>query len=286
MNFQHDYCKQHSVIEVKQCFELRFDEGKHIMEITMEKSSKKTMCISIFFIIFLIGTNANATFFSGSAIGSWGNVDSTHWNDVYSISNNDTGGVANFNWGVGGSYPATAFDNQFTFDGVGSDPGESEWNVEEDIAFLLGDFMYQNGSTYNSTGVDGVDLDVMISLTSPESMNYAFTSFFSITNTPNTTGDPVLDGDIVTLANTTGNTFTYAGAEYTLDILGFSEDSGNTFAYDFSSPEGDIQNAGIYGKISKTGGGAQVPEPATIFLLGSGLLGLFGYRKKFWKPKK
>ena len=38
-------------------------------------------------------------------------------------------------------------------------------------------------------------------------------------------------------------------------------------------------------KIVPSGGGAQVPEPATILLLGSGVLGLFGYRKKFWKPK-
>ena len=256
----------------------------------MKKSSKRVICVLIFLITLLIGTNANAAFFSGSVTGEWGNVVSTDPSDIYSIQNRDDvgkNGVAKFNWGKGGKKPATKFDNQFTFDGVGSDPGESEWEVDEGIAFLLGDFTYRNGSTYNSTGVDGVDLDVMISLTEPETVEYSFSSFgFSITNTPNDTGNPVTDGDIVTLANnTTGNSFSFGGTEYTLDILGFSQDSGNTFAYDFSSPEGATANAGLYGKISQTGGGAQVPEPATIFLLGSGLLGLFGFRKRFWKPK-
>jgi len=70
-----------------------------------------------------------------------------------------------------------------------------------------------------------------------------------------------------------GSSGTWSTSEY-LDGKGIShisifEGGGGTITY----PGGD--------------GGAQVPEPATIFLLGSGLLGLFGFRfrKKFWKPK-
>lgn len=71
-------------------------------------------------------------------------------------------------------------------------------------------------------------------------------------------------------------------AVYSVDHLG----SGSWTTAELSNK--DLSHISFFSSTSTPtppGGGAQVPEPATIFLLGSGLLGLFGFRKKFWKPK-
>jgi hypothetical protein len=75
---------------------------------------------------------------------------------------------------------------------------------------------------------------------------------------------------------------------FSVDHLG----SGEWNTFDITNKKGipkDLSHISFWSKSTPPtppGDGAQVPEPATIFLLGSGLLGLFGFRKKFWKSKK
>lgn len=216
---------------------------------------------------------AQAILFEGTATGSWINVVSTDAGDVYSVNNNDAGGIATFNWGT----PATtAFDNQFSFDGSGSD-GSPGWSTLDETAFLIGDFSYRNGSTFNSIGIDGVDLSIDLAITSPLGLLDTFAFDFSITNTPNTSGDPVLDGDIVTVTSSFSPTiFSYLGTDYTLELLGFSTDGGASITTDFSSPEGAIAAAGVYGRITQN---FDVPEPSILAMMGIGLLG-FMFRRK------
>ena len=108
------------------------------------------LIVALILVTFLTG-NAHAVIFSGTAFGEWNNVNSAYSSDVYTIDNMDIGGVAYLNWGETGVPGATDFDNQFTFNGIGSDGG-STWTAETEDPFLIGDFEYRNGSTTNSAG--------------------------------------------------------------------------------------------------------------------------------------
>jgi hypothetical protein len=242
---------------------------------------KKFIIISMsILILFAVREVAVAIPFHGIAVGSWKNVDSQP-SDRVSVFNNDDRGSAIFRWGM----PVNNFANQFIFDGKGG-PLDSKWIADVGNLFLIGNFIYGNERTFFSSTVKGVDLSLALQLNSPAGLDadtFLFDISFLITNTPNTTGDPLLDADIVSISTASAPAiFSYLGTDFILEVLGFSNDGGVTTMTNFRNPEGKAIGTELYARISEA---APVPEPATIILLGVGLAGIAGFRIKSNKKR-
>jgi hypothetical protein len=213
------------------------------------------------------------------AFGEWSGVVSNNEYDLYWIDNGDEGNSAGFHWGKAA---AGSIDNYFDFDGIGSDlriGGASETEPESgpeswlDTPFRIGEFSYQNGMTYHSIGIEGVDLTIGLDGFGRGRSSHIF--HFSIRNTPNLSGDPVEDGDIVAIDSPLSETaFLWNNGLYTLELLGFSRDMGRGPTFEFLSPENSLVSAGLYARIIPDDRQPiPQPEPGTFFLL---LLGLGG----------
>ncbi|MGV0024535.1 PTPA-CTERM sorting domain-containing protein [Phormidesmis priestleyi] len=207
--------------------------------------------------------SAQALTFEGSSSGQFGlPITPGFGSDVF--LSNEGGTNSRLNWGtpVSGS-----FSNFVQFN------GSSGFSTPTDATFKVGDLAYRNGSTLN--GFDGnFPLSIALNFTNPSGVNQAFNFLFNILNTPNITGNPVLDGDRLrfSTAGLSSGAFNAGGVSYTLQLLGFSPDGGSTIINEFNSPEGTTATADLYGRITA----ASIPTPALL----PGLIGMVAALRK------
>lgn len=211
-------------------------------------------------ILMLASASAWAVTFTGTSSGTWSNPVSAQASPTYSGV-----GTNYFTWGV----PATEVSSVLY--------AGAPFSTDAFTTFAVGGLTYHNGGIYSETGVDGVDLNLDLTFTSPFADTETFSFTFTIFDTLNTS-DPEASADYLYLPGSYPSTFfNYDGCDYTLKLLGFSQDGGATIADTFHVLEGASTEALLYAQITNP---APVPEPCTMLLVGAGLAGLAGLRRR------
>ncbi|KAB8329977.1 PEP-CTERM sorting domain-containing protein [Scytonema tolypothrichoides VB-61278] len=238
----------------------------------MKLSSVFTAALSTFAVTLItalgFSNHAQGLTILGNSNGIWGTPDpGSNTEPVFFGVGTNT-----FTWGRSrpddreNNYGTTANEltftgNPFSADDVGS-------------LFKVGDLEYYNGKVEESTSVASVPLNLTLSFTNPGTFREVFNFGFQLVNTTNLGVNPEDDADIVYIKdNFDTRNFYFEGNEYQLNLIGFSQNGGNTTVNKFSVFEDDRTTAGIYARITQITRSKQIPEPAGI--VGLSVLGIY-----------
>jgi hypothetical protein len=169
--------------------------------------------------------------------------------------------------------------------GLGFDPtNPPSGDYAPDTNFMLGKLRHYNNPIAGGTAASSVDLGLLTSVSGAVPVTQSFAFRFLIDETPNAPPcaypSTTPCADRITFQNLDlSSSFSIGGQNYTLALVGFSLDGGETISSFFDSQEGGTNTARLYARITAA---RNVPEPATLGLVGIALLsaGATGLRRK------
>ncbi len=205
-----------------------------------------------------------------SVDGDWGDVvggKSVIFRDDIGV-NYGNGQEDQVRWGE----PANRYQSGLGFTGVASGTTFDVGDI-----FEIGQLRHFNNPIMVGSAAETAQLTLNLTFSDPTGIAEMFDFTFAIDETPNSPGPPLSD-DLIDFPDVSLlRSFSVGSFDYTFELLGFGESGDNLIDY-FRSPEGTTNATMLWGKIESVP--STVPEPTTLLLLVSGLLGLIGFRKK------